>query len=292
MPRSMTGYGNCTVSGDGLNVNVEIRSVNNRFLDYNFRLPRVLYSREHELRDLIKTSVQRGRMSVFVNVESEENYEPNIKLDLSRAKAYAKKLNELKQELKLADELKLDHLISTGDIFRPDDDSASSENLWMLTKQAFKDAMDQYIANSTTEAETLCIDINQRINNIKEQIEIIKSNAADQVETYQEKLNDRLSELLDDNRIDRNRLETEIAMAADRLDISEEIVRLESHIQMFSDAISGKDAIGKKLGFILQEMGRETNTIASKSWNMIISESAIKIKESLEQIREQVQNIE
>jgi uncharacterized protein (TIGR00255 family) len=288
----MTGYGNCRVNEEGLSVNVEIRSVNNRFLDFNFRLPRALNSHEHELRDLIKALIQRGRVSVFVNVEYDESCEPNITLDLSRAKVYARKLRELTQELNLTDELRLDHLISSGEIFRQDEDNSYSERLWDLTKQAFKDAMDQYVVNSTTEAEALCADIIQRIDIIKEQIEIIKSSTVNQVETYQKKLSDRLSELLDDNRIDRNRLETEIALVADRLDISEEIVRLESHIQMFIDAISSKEAIGKKLGFILQEMGREANTIASKNWSMVISESAIIIKELLEQIREQVQNLE
>ncbi|NQU05006.1 MAG: YicC family protein [Calditrichaeota bacterium] len=292
MPRSMTGYGNSCTSEDGLSVTVEIRSVNNRYLDFNFRLPRALYSHEHELRELIKKRIQRGRISIFANVGYDDNYEPGIKLDIARVRVYARELKELQQELNLAGELKLDHLISSGDIFRSEEDDSYTERLWSITRRAFTSAMDQYVESSTTEAEALCADINLRIKAIKEQLRIIETDAVGQAATYQKKLSDRLSELLDDNRIDRSRLETEIALAADKLDISEEIVRLDSHIQMFNAAISGKDAVGKKLGFILQEMGREANTIASKSWSIFISEAAIKIKELLEQIREQVQNLE
>jgi len=292
MPRSMTGYGNNCANEDGLSVTVEIRSVNNRYLDFNFRLPRALYSHEHELREMVKKRIQRGRISIFTNVEYDDNYEPRITLDIARVRVYERELRKLQQELNLAGELNLDHLISSGDIFRSEEDDSYTERLWGITLRAFTSALDQYVESSATEAEALCADIILRIKVINEQLRIIETDAANQVGTYQKKLLNRLSELLDDNRIDRNRLETEIALAADKLDISEEIVRLDSHIQFFNAAISGKDAVGKKLGFVLQEMGREANTIASKSWSILISEAAIKIKELLEQIREQVQNLE
>lgn len=292
MTRSMTGFGTGIATDSGLSITVEIRGVNNRFLDINLRLPRALYSRDPEIRDLVHKRIQRGRMSLYVNEEFTDDQVPDVRLDRSRAIGYARELKRLIEDLGLNEELRLEHLLTIDDLVISADNESYRERLWQLFKAAFDQALDQFISASTREGEILRKDILERIEAIGEQLEIIGTAADEQVVNYHEKLTARLSEMLDDNRLDRNRLETEIALTADRLDISEEIVRLNSHRKMFSETLDMKEPVGKTLNFTLQEMGRETNTIASKSPAMDISQAAIKIKELLEQIREQVQNIE
>ncbi len=292
MPRSMTGYGHGSVADEGISITVELRSVNNRFLDVNLRLPHALYHRDPEIRELIRKRIERGRITLVAGVEYIDEQAPNIRIDRPKLLTYAKQLEELRQELNIKGELRLEHLLTAEDIFVPSDDESYRERLWKLCRSALREALDGLIEAGRTEAEVLCSDIRKRIDSISEQLELIKAQSDTQVEEYHRRLMARLEEIISDDRIDRNRIETEIALAADRLDISEEIVRLDSHLQMFSDKVNKDGPIGKTLGFILQEMGREANTIASKCWALEISQAAIRIKELMEQVREQVQNIE
>ncbi len=292
MARSMTGYGVGTASSNGRSVTVELRSVNNRFLDLNLRLPRTLNQHDPDVRELIRKRLVRGRISILINDEWNEDRAPDIRLDRARALGYARELEELRRELNLEGQLQLEHLLTADDLFTTGADDADRETLWGLCREALDRALDQMIAAGKSEAEALCSDIRERTDGIRGQLDLIKRVAENMVVDYHQRLRSRLGEILEDSRIDQARLETEIALAADRYDISEEIVRLDSHLQMFSSAIDKDGPIGKTLGFILQEMGREANTIASKSWALGVSQAAIKIKEYLEQIREQVQNLE
>ncbi len=291
MAHSMTGYGVGRASGDGLSVVVELRSVNNRYLDLNLKLPRALYPHESNIRDLLRERVERGRVSMLVSEEWSGEQGPVIRLDRARALSCAGQLEELSRELGLSGEVQLEHLLAVGELFLPDDDSSYHEQLWGLTRQALEKALEQMLTACHHEGEALCADIRQRIRSTQESLALVKELAARQADAYRERLTRRLEELLEDSRLDRTRLETEIALAADRLDISEEIVRLESHLDMFHKTIARKGSLGKTLSFILQEMSREANTIASKSWMVEISQAAIRMKELLEQIREQVQNL-
>ena len=292
MPRSMTGYGVGIASRNGHNIIVELRSVNNRFLDLNIKIPRALYPHEQDLRDLIRARLERGRVSILVKEEWDKNYSPNIRIDKGKARRYAEALEELRNGFGLGGEVRLEHLLAIGDLFSIDEDEAYSIQLWELTRDAGKQALDGLIAVSKREGENLVADLTKRIDFIKSEKENIRRMTEGQAIQYRDRLTQRLEELLGDNRIDPNRLETEIAFAADRLDISEELVRLESHIDLFQKNLNSSKSSGKTLGFILQEMGREANTIASKSWLVDISQAAIRIKETLEQVREQVQNLE
>jgi len=292
MARSMTGYGIGRISENGINLTVELRSVNNRFLDLNIRLPRTLYQHEPDIRDICRKKIERGRMSISVVVEYTDDQTPDMHLDHARIKAFAKQLDEMRGELGIEEEIRLDHLLRIEDLFVPCEDKQFNEQLWKLSKEALIKAIDNLIESGTREAEILCKDISARLSHIDSLLNQIKVDAVQQVDEYHKRLLSRLEEIIEDNRIDRNRIETEIALAADKLDISEEIVRLDSHLKMFHTTLEQNGSIGKKLGFILQEMTREANTIASKSWALEISQAAIKIKELLEQIREQVQNIE
>ena len=292
MARSMTGYGVGKTSAAGINLTAELRSVNNRFLDLAIRLPRMLYPFESNIREICRKRIERGRLSVFINVEYTGDQSLDVRLDHVRIKSFARQLEELRKELKLDDPVRLEHLLTADDLFVPNDDEAQRRQLWDLSREALNQALDGLIEGGQQEAETLCADIASRIETVAELVGQIKDYASKQMVEYHHRLKARLTEIIEDNRIDPNRIETEIALSADKLDISEEIVRLESHLKMFRSTIRQKSAIGKSLGFVLQEMSREANTIASKSWALEIAQAAIKIKELLEQIREQVQNIE
>ena len=292
MPRSMTGYGLGLASGDGHRITVEFRSVNNRFLDLNLKLPRVLYQYEQELRDIIRSKIERGRISVYVNEEWEADYSPDIKINSGKAKGYSKALENLRDELGIKDEIQLKHIIGFGDVFNSNHDEDYAEKLWKLTKDAANKALISLVDVSTKEGENLVTDLKERIDQIVKEKSIIDERAQTQVKEYNTRLKLRLSEIISDDRLDPNRIETEVAMAADRLDITEEITRLDSHVDLFMTTLDSGKSLGKSLNFILQEMGREANTIASKSWLVEISQAAIRVKEILEQIREQVQNLE
>ncbi len=292
MLRSMTGYGIGKAEHNGHVITVEIRSVNNRFFDVNFRLPRALVRYESELREIIRKRLQRGRISFFINEEWSEDSTLEKKVDKGKARAYYKALADLNTDLGLKDDVKLGHLLSMNDIFQSLDDEEYVAEFWNLTKDATEKALDEVVKVSLAEGKNLTNDLSKRIKSIEIEKDRIAVLAKDQVSEYQSKLFERLEEIISDERIDQSRIEAEIALTADRLDITEEIVRLSSHIDLFKSSLKDKKSSGKTLNFILQEMGREVNTIGSKSWMVEISHAALSIKEVLEQVREQVQNIE
>jgi uncharacterized protein (TIGR00255 family) len=288
----MTGYGIGEISADGRRISVEIKSVNNRFLDVNLRTPRSLNPHEGKLRKLIGKRLSRGRVSVQVLETWEKESSPKISINLARAKNYVDSLRQVARELDINSDVSLDNLLATGDLFESEEDTEYRDKLWELTSTACNIALDALIEVSLKEGKNLSVDLHERLDQIISERKMIDKYAHGQMKVYAERLKARLGDLFDDARIDPTRLETELAISADKLDISEEIVRLNSHIDIFQDTLDNKKAPGKALGFILQEMGREANTIASKSWLIEISQSSMRIKEILEQIREQVKNIE
>lgn len=292
MPRSMTGIGIASAEDDDLCVTVELRSVNNRFLDLNLRAPRGVMSRENDFRRIIGEKISRGRITAFVNEEQKNDSNSGIKLDKAKAKGYVDQLEKLRKEMKLGGWLQIGSMIGVNELFRYSEDDDKRQKLWRLTSKALADALESLVELSLIEGNRLTEDILERKSAIESELGAIKRKAAEQVEQYSDRLKTRLEELLSDNRLEPSRLEMEIALAADRLDISEEIIRLESHLSMLGSTLALETPIGKKLNFVLQEIGREANTIASKAWLVDLSQSAIRIKELIEQIREQVQNIE
>ena len=288
----MTGFGVGREGDDTLSVAVEMRSVNNRFLDLNIKLPRSLNEHETDVRNLVSSKLNRGRVTIYINEEWNDSQGPSVKLDRYRAQSYFAVLKDLKDVLSLKSEIGLDHLLTFPDLIKTEEDEEYRERLWHWTKHSLEQAVNQLLESSVKEGNALCDDINQRLDNLLLNLQEIEEKAKEQSETYKTKLLERLGELVDDPRFDPARLEMEITLAADRLDISEEIVRLKSHIAMFENKLKLSEPIGKTLNFILQEIGREVNTITSKSWLVDISQTGVKMKEIVEQIREQVQNIE
>lgn len=292
MARSMTGYGVGTVSNEQVTVTVEVRSVNNRFLDFDFRIPKTLFSREQNIRDFVRSRVSRGRVTLRVTEEANVKSLSSINVNTELVKSYANALRNLMKEVGIEEPLSLQHLLSFGFV-SSDTISEEYQNIvWECAKEALEIAMNDMISGSCKEGDNLISDIVSRMEQLRSYVEEIETLAFSQTLEYQAKLNSRLVELLSDNRIDPARLESEIAFVAEKLDITEELVRLRSHLDLLEETLKSSDQIGKTLNFILQEMGREINTIASKSWKVEIPQRAIRMKETLEQVREQVQNIE
>ncbi len=288
----MTGFGVGRAGDQTLSVVAEARSVNNRFLDISLRIPKGLYPFETEIRELIRTKVERGRVTLAVTEELSNAESGGVRLDREKATQYIKHLHELQELAGITGEIRLEHLLAAGDLFMSGDDDEARQRLWETARKAIHSALGDLAASGKREGDTLARDLQERLATIRDGLEVIKALAAGQTAEYRNRLATRLEQLIDDARLDRNRLETELAISAERLDITEEIVRLDSHLNLFNDTLNKDGAIGKTLNFVLQEMGREVNTIASKSWLFEISQIAVRMKETLEQLREQVQNLE
>jgi len=290
--RSMTAFGVGRAGDQSLSIVTEVRSVNNRFLDLSLRLPRGLYPFEGEIRELVRKRVERGRVSLTVTEEWVGEATGDVKIDRAKALHYTKLLGELKALTGLPGDVNIGHLLSVNEIFVSSADEEYHQRLWNLAKESIAAALLEMDDSGRREGDVLARDMLERLTTIREGAAQIRRLASSQATEYRNRLLGRLGELLEDSRLDRNRLETEIAIAADRLDITEEIVRLHSHIELYESTLKRAGSVGKTLGFVLQEMGREVNTIASKSWMVEIAQIAVGLKETLEQLREQVQNLE
>jgi uncharacterized protein (TIGR00255 family) len=290
---SMTGYGRSEIQRDGFSVRVEIRSVNSRFLDLALKTSRILFDYENELKDLIKNKIHRGRITLqIVSARDKDGYE-TLQLDKDTARAYLEMLRKLSSELELDDTVTLNHLLSFNDIFVPPEGTEEIETLLEIVRETVSRAIDDLQTMKRAEGAELAKDLKNRLTQLEKTIDNIEVLAKDVPVEALQRLKERVSKLTLPENLEPNRLEFELALMADKLDVTEECVRLRSHVQLFQNTInSSEPASGKRLGFILQEMNREANTLGSKSNNIDISHLTVNIKEEIERIREQVQNIE
>ncbi len=293
MIRSMTGYGRCELQRDGFTVRVEMRSINSRFLDLAFKTSRALFNYENELKELIKSKISRGRITTqIVYSQDRENSELSI-VDKDHAKTYLDMLKSLVAGLGLKDDITLSHLLMFNDIFVPQEEPNEVETLLDVVKEAVILTIEDLQAMKSEEGAELSNDLLNRINQLEQILDQVEKLAMEVPTDALKRLKDRVSKLIIPENLEPNRLEIELALMADKLDITEECVRLRSHLQLFRNTInSNEPTSGKRLGFILQEMNRETNTIGSKSNSIDISHHTVSLKEEIERIREQVQNIE
>ena len=290
---SMTGYGRSEAGTAELTAAAELRGVNARFFEISMKLPRSLSQRENELRDLIRAKVNRGKVSVVVTIEQRSDGEIPIRVNKSAAKAYLKLLTELKKTLKMKDKVTLQDIVRFSDIFEPESEEESSEKEWKTAKAAIEEALVQFNNFRRKEGEELRKDLEQRLQGFLKSLESIERLSKERIPLERDKLQQRISELVQDRSIiDADRLEFELAMLADKLDVTEECVRFRSHSKFFQEAITNSEAAGRKLNFLIQEMNREANTIGSKTNDVEIAHIVVHMKEELEKIREQLQNIE
>ncbi len=292
MVASMTGYGRGEASAKGIAIAVELRSVNSRFLEVTTRLPRSLSTRENEIKEIIRRKISRGKINMLAVVEHANDGEIPVRINTSAAKGYYKLLNELRKSVKLKQTVKLEHLLQFSEVLEPVELENTDEKEWGLLQRALDDAIENLLTMKRSEGKELENDFRYRIGLLEERIAQIEKISAEQIPAERMRLRERIKQLLDQETIDEGRLEMELALLADRLDVTEECVRFRSHNKFFLEALTNHEAAGRKLNFLIQEMNREANTIGSKSSSAEIAHLVVGIKEELERIREQLQNIE
>jgi len=291
---SMTGYGRAEENGDNYSVRVELKSVNHRFADVSVKMPKEYYSLEERIRKNIVSRVSRGRVDAYLSVERTGQGEKNLRVDRDLAFAYYSSLEGLKAELNLGGQVDINQLAMMPEIFSLEEEQADIEEVWVLMEKALLGALESLLSMRRQEGETLVKDLLKRAELIREYTQEIEERAPLVVEEYRFKLRERLNELLRDSEatVDEVRLASEIAIYADRSSITEEIVRLYSHLDFLAETLAEDGPVGRKLEFILQEINREANTIGSKAQDASMGQKVVSIKSELEKIREQSQNIE
>lgn len=293
MIKSMTGFGRGEASADNISVTTEIKSLNSRYLDISVRLPGNLQDKEFELRDLVQEHVERGKVNLNFRIDKSSLRTLDVTFDHDQAIGYANLLRELKEATGIEEPITLAQLLNFNDLLKSKEEDADTlEKIFELVKASTIDALKRLNEMRAQEGAQLEKDLRGRLDDIRSILEEITEASDGSVEEVRDKLHQRIGALIEDEAIDRERLEMEIAVVADKIDITEEQVRLASHLTFFDEALQQSEPVGRRLNFLLQEMNREINTIGSKANSSEISQNAVRIKENLEKLREQVQNIE
>lgn len=288
---SMTGYGKGSTAKNETFIEVEVKSVNSRFFETSLKLPPILLPYDYEIREFIKTKVQRGKLNVVFHFKKDGVENGFISIDEKKLSNHISLIKKIKKAASIKDEIKLEHLLTGKESFISQDTELSKSE-FDLVKSALTKALDKLILMKKKEGTELAKDLSSRIEKILKIVSEIEIEYKKSINDYFNKLRLRITELLDNAEINEDRLNLELALIADRADITEECVRLKSHIKFFKESIKNEKEPGKKLNFLCQEMNRETNTISSKSISTPIIHSSVLIKEEIERIREQIQNIE
>lgn len=292
MIKSMTGYGKSEQTIDSLNVTVEIKSVNHRYFEFSARVPREYGFLEEKLKKYCNSLITRGKVECYVSVEDLEEREMEVNVNKTLAAGYVKALKELSERFGLKDDISAVTLSRYPDVITLHKASEDEERIWNAVKTVAETAVSKFIEMRETEGSKLRGDILSRADYIIECVEFIEGRSPETVREYNEKLKQRMKELLGDASVDEQRLLNEAAIYADKIAVDEETVRLRSHISQLREFMNSSEAIGRKLDFLVQEINREANTIGSKAQDVDIAKKVIAIKAEVEKIREQVQNIE
>ncbi|CDD26878.1 MAG TPA: YicC family protein [Clostridiaceae bacterium] len=292
MIKSMTGFGRSTYENEGREYIIEIKSVNNRFTDINIKMPRNLNYLEEKIRKQILSNISRGKVEVSIQLNNNSDLGKKINLNTDIAKKYVEELKKLSEETNIIDNINIMDVARFPDVLNIRIDEEAEEVIEKELFTALDSAIDSFLDMRQKEGSKIKVDLENRIEVIKQKIEQISSISAGLVDEYVVKLETRIKELLKTDVVDQTRLAQEVVIYSDKCSVEEEITRLKSHISQFLNLLNENIAIGKKLDFLIQEMNRETNTIGSKANNLEITNFVVDIKTELENIREQIQNIE
>ena len=291
MIKSMTGFGKNSLLINDRNYQVEIRSVNHRYLDISTKMPRQLTYLEEDVKKVISSKIKRGKVDVIITFENNSKEGRNIQINTEIAKMYIDELRKLAQEGNILSDIQVTEITKLPDVLNvsidQDDETIKQELL-----DSVKIALDNLLSMKETEGNKIAEDLTNRIDYIEEKILKISKLSTGLIEEYVVKLEERIKEILKTDIIDKSRIAQEVVIYADKTSIEEEITRLKSHITQFRQLLKEEGAVGKKIDFLIQEMNRETNTIGSKANDLEIVNGVIDIKTELENIREQIQNIE
>jgi len=293
MIASMTGFGRGEAEHEGFIAMVELRSVNNRYCEVSARLPRFLAERDSDVQKILKSIFSRGRINVQIKIELPVAEGSDLKLDEAAVRAYLKLLEDLRTTTGIDEPIRLDHILKNPDLFKAaDEDNEAAGKAWKAVEDALRAAAKDMREMRFQEGKALEAELIERVDAIATCLAEIEEEAPKRIPSAGEKLRGRLAEIVEDDRIDNDRLEFELALLADKLDVREECVRLHSHLNLFREALASDKPVGRKLNFLSQEMNREINTIGSKANDAGLSHLVVDMKEDLEKIREQVENIE
>jgi uncharacterized protein (TIGR00255 family) len=294
MIKSMTAYGRGEVEAPGQKWVVELRSLNHRFLELSLNLPKRLWALEDQVRKLIKSRINRGRVEMQLTWESVGEKSLILRLDQNLVQEVRSVLADLQAAGEIQEPLRLDHFLRFADLLvTKEGESQELEESWDTVSQAISQALEILDGMRLTEGAALAADLASHLELLRRESARIAAQAVSLPELWREKVSARLAEVLQEGGpLDEGRLAQEVALLAERRDVSEELARLESHVSQFQQALEGQGAVGRKMEFLLQEMLREANTIGSKAGDLLISQAVLEIKGALERLREQVQNIE
>ena len=292
MIKSMTGYGRCVEMLNGREFTVEIRSVNNRYLDCSVRLPRILSFGEDAVKQAVKASVSRGKVDVFITVRSEAGDEVQVSINKTVLEGYLNAMRQMVNEFGVADDISVSTVSRLPDVFVVEKPQVDEEQLLADLLSVVGKALANYDAMRTAEGEALDRDLRSRGETILSLVSQVEAGNGQTVIDYRTRLEAKLREVLENTSIDESRILTEAAIFADKVAVDEETVRLRSHLKQMNTMLTTGGAVGRKLDFLLQEMNREANTIGSKCTDVNLARIVVDIKAELEKIREQTQNIE
>ncbi len=289
---SMTGYGRAELVEENIKASVEISSVNNRFCDVQFRLPKHLSPLESKLKETILSTITRGKISFTLSWDETSPMVSYVKLNEEAADVYFNIMTQLKERYDLSGEIRMDQFLSLPDLVKVEKEEPDLNKAWEVVLRITLKALEEFNRMRKAEGTKLSQDLSGRIARLEKTITQIERLTPKSIASYRKKLKSKIKELLDNSATDEHRIELEVALMAEKCDVTEECVRFRSHNHQFLSALKEDVPVGKRLTFLLQEMNREANTIGSKASDAEISQKVIFLKEEIEKIREQVQNIE
>ena len=295
MIKSMTSFGRARSTVGGKDITVELRSVNNRFFDCSVKLPRAFSFLEEKIKPYLQSrSVSRGKVDVFISINVIDTPTVTVSIDEGYAAAYISALRTLGEKFSLKDDISVMSVARNNDIFVMEKSEEDTEKEWADLRVVLDEAIEKFLGARLREGENICRDLMAKAEAIRTRVDEIEKLSLGDTATYRQKLETKLRDMLSDNRIvfDENRILTECAIFADKIAIDEELVRLRSHFDGFSEILASDEPAGRRLDFLVQEINRETNTIGSKCQNSAIARLVVDIKCEIEKIREQIQNIE
>lgn len=289
----MTGFGRGEASTNGLQVTVEVKTLNSRYLDISSRMPQSIQHHEFDIKEIIQDKLSRGKVHLSINVDRAGKTGPNITYNEDMIKAYVNLLEQIKHISNIQEPVQIQDILQFDGIFKSrEEDEEEIKLIWKCATIAIDKALDNLNEMREQEGDELKNDLVKQIEGIDEIVDKVSRLAENRVADVREKLQNRIKGMITDDQIDPDRMELEIALIADKMDINEELIRLKSHLKFFLEAFDSDTPVGRRLNFLSQEINRELNTIGSKANDSTISQHIVLGKEKLEQIREQVQNIE
>lgn len=292
MIQSMTGFGRGEASDEDYKIEIEMKSVNHRYLDVNVRLPRKLNFYETEIRNQVKRFADRGKVDIFVTFSDMTGQSVNVTYNKEVAEAYLSGIRQLSKDLKLENTTVAYEISRFPDVFTMEESNLDEDTVGALITTAMEHAGEQFVLSRQTEGNKLKEDLMGKFQRIEELVGLVAERSPQIVQEYRQRIQDKVTELLGDAQIDEGVLATELVVFADKICVDEEMVRLRTHVVHMKETLEEEGTIGRKLDFLTQEMNREANTILSKANDTIVSNYGIELKTEIEKIREQIQNIE